>query len=205
MVKDASATRERLIAAARKAFCQRGYAATTVREIAADAGVNPALINRYFGGKEQLFIDSVAIDLKFPDLGAVPRGEVGRTLLWHFFERWEGSEEDDHLRVLIRTAVTNAEAAERMRIILSTQVTSTIAKRVSPDRASERACLVATQILGLAYARFILGFSDQQISRDVMVAMIGATIERYLFDRLPEFPAGPASDRGVGRASCSNA
>ena len=55
VTRDAQATRERLIGAARNAFSQHGFERTTVREIAGEAGVNPALINRYFGGKEQLF------------------------------------------------------------------------------------------------------------------------------------------------------
>lgn len=184
-MRDASATRARLVAAARKAFSEQGFERTTVREIAADAGVNPALINRYFGGKEQLFVNSVSIDLKFPNLASVPRADIGRTLVQHFFERWEGSEDDDLLRVLIRTAVTNAQAASRIRTILASQVTSMVAGVVSSERAGERACLIATQILGLAYARFVLGLKDEQISKDVMVAMIGATIERYLFESLP--------------------
>lgn len=184
-MRNSTATRGRLIAAARKAFSERGFERTTVRDIAADAGVNPALINRYFGGKEQLFAESVAIELRFPDLASVARAEVGRTLVCHFFNRWEGNEEDDLLRVLIRTAVTNAEAATRIRTILADQVMSMVAAVATPERAAERASLIATQILGLAYARFILGVTDQQITKDVMVSMIGATIQRYLFDALP--------------------
>ena len=81
MARDAQATRERLIAAARMMFSRQGFERTTVREIAGEAGVNPALINRYFGGKEQLFAEAVSIDLDFPDLSRVKRDRVGRTLV----------------------------------------------------------------------------------------------------------------------------
>ncbi|RFA18139.1 TetR/AcrR family transcriptional regulator [Subtercola boreus] len=53
--RDADTTRQALLAAARRRFALDGYAATTVRVIAADAGVNVALINRYFSSKEGLF------------------------------------------------------------------------------------------------------------------------------------------------------
>lgn len=184
-MRNAAGTRERLIAAARKAFSERGFERTTVREIAAEASANPSLINRYFGGKEQLFAASVSIDLDFPDLRAVPKESVGRTLIRHFFERWEGEEHDDLLRVLIRTAVANDEAAERVRSILAGQVTSMVAQIASPERAEERAALIATQILGLAYARHVLSLSDEIISPKVTEVMLGATIQKYLFDDLP--------------------
>ena len=53
--RDAAQTRRSLLQAARLRFAREGYAATTVRDIAADAGVNVALISRYFGSKEGLF------------------------------------------------------------------------------------------------------------------------------------------------------
>jgi AcrR family transcriptional regulator len=53
--RDAEATRQVLLHAARKRFAHDGYSSTTVRDIAADAGVNVALINRYFVSKEGLF------------------------------------------------------------------------------------------------------------------------------------------------------
>jgi AcrR family transcriptional regulator len=53
--RDADSTRRRLLQAARRRFACDGYTGSTVRDIAADAGVNVALINRYFGSKEGLF------------------------------------------------------------------------------------------------------------------------------------------------------
>lgn len=183
--RDAQATRERLVAAARKAFSQQGFERTTVRGIAGEAGVNPALINRYFGGKEQLFAEAVSISLDFPDLSVVPHDHVGRTLVRHFFARWESSEEDDLLRVLIRTATTHDDAAARIRAILTDQVTAMVKVVAGPERARERACLIATQILGLAYARHVLRLTDADLAPEAAHDMIGETIQRYLFEHLP--------------------
>ncbi|WMT89166.1 TetR family transcriptional regulator [Pelagibacterium sp. H642] len=185
MGRDAQATRARLVAAARQAFSEHGYERTTVRQIAAEAGVNQALINRYFGGKEQLFAEAVSIDLELPDLAGVARAEVGQALAAHFFRRWEGEETDDLLRVLIRTAATNAEAAARIRSIFAGQILRAVESIAGAERARERAALIATQILGLAYARYVLGLTGEDISRETIRAMVGGTLERYLFDPLP--------------------
>ncbi len=185
MARDAQATRERLVASARKAFSERGFERTTVREIAAEAGVNPALINRYFGGKEQLFAEAVSIDLAFPDLSDIARDRIGHALVEHFFRRWEGDAQDDLLRVLIRTAATNEEAASRIRGVLAEQVGMMVARVAGPARVRERASLIATQILGLAYARYVIGLSDGDVAPEVAIAMIGGTVQRYLFDELP--------------------
>lgn len=185
MSRDAQATREKLVAAARRAFSERGFERTTVREIAGDAGVNPALINRYFGSKEQLFAEAVSIDLAFPPLGDVAKDEIGERLVAHFFRRWEGSEEDDLLRVLVRSAATNEEAAGRMRDIFAGQIVAMVARVAGPDKATERAALIATQVLGLAYLRYVLGLGEDRIARATLQTMVGATLQRYLFDPLP--------------------
>ena len=185
MARDAQATRERLVAAARNAFSERGYERTTVREIAREAGVNPALINRYFGGKEQLFAESVAIGLNFPELSRIDRDNLGKALVEHFFQRWEGEPQDDLLRVLIRAAATNDEAATRIRSILSEQVAAMVRQVAGPARARERSCLIATQILGLAYTRYVLGLTDKDIPQQTAISMVGGTIQRYLFEDLP--------------------
>ncbi|CAD7054702.1 TetR/AcrR family transcriptional regulator [Pseudorhizobium halotolerans] len=179
-MRNAEATRERLVQAARRIFSERGYERTTVREIAAQAEVNPALINRYFGGKEQLFAEAVSVDLALPDLSGLESGRIGLALAAHFFRRWEGAEHDDLLRTLIRTAATNPEAAVRIREILGRQVAPMISRVAGSERLAERAYLVATQILGLAYARYVINLSDDDIARDTLVAAIGETLQRYL-------------------------
>ena len=185
MARNADETREKLVAAARRFFAEHGYERATVRAIAAEAGVNPALINRYFGGKEELFAASVAIDLSFPDLSAMPRDRIGEALVRHFFKRWESSDSDDLLRVLVRTAATSREAAERIRSIFSQQIVVLVTRLAGPERARERAALIATQMLGLAYCRYAIGLTDAILPQSVAVAAIGPTIRRYLFEELP--------------------
>lgn len=184
MSRDAEATRTRLLMAARGHFSRFGFEGAKVRDIAADAEVTPALINRYFGGKEQLFAHSVAIDLDFPDLASLPPGDVGMAMVEHFFRRWEGEQSDDLLRVLVRTAASNEEAAMRIRNIFTDQIVPLVTL-VSGDRlAQQRAGLIATQMLGLAYCRYVLGLEEFILPRALVIRQVSATVQRYLTEAL---------------------
>src|SRR3954470_14069400 len=88
--RSADRTRGVILAAARERFASDGYERATIRAIAADATIDPAMVMRYFGNKEKLFVAAAEIDLRLPDVSVVPRGSVGRVLVRHFVERWEG-------------------------------------------------------------------------------------------------------------------
>ncbi|MFJ3975116.1 TetR family transcriptional regulator [Streptomyces sp. NPDC090021] len=149
-------TRAVILRAARERFAAHGYERTTIRAVAADAEIDPSMVMRYFGSKEQLFDAALAVDLRLPDLGAVPAGELPATLVRHFVQRWEGDPADDALLVLLRSAVTNERAAARMREVFATQVAPALAAALGPERAVRTAGLVSTQLLGLALARYLL-------------------------------------------------
>src|SRR5262245_35340822 len=102
--RDAETTRSAILTAARQRFASDGFERTTIRAVAADARIDPALVMRYFGNKEKLFAEAAAFDLRLPDLTNVPRGEIGAALVRHFLERWE---EDDTFTALLRAATTN--------------------------------------------------------------------------------------------------
>ena len=62
---------------------------TTIRAIAADAGIDPAMVMRYYGNKERLFAAAAEFDLRLPDVTAMPRAQVGIRIVGHFLNRWE--------------------------------------------------------------------------------------------------------------------
>ena len=94
----------------------------------------------------------------------------------HFLTRWE---DDDALVVLLRSATTNAEAAQRMTDIFAAQLLPAIAKFV-PDDAPRRAGLIATQVLGMALCRFVLRLPPVvAMSRDELIEWLGPTLQRY--------------------------
>ncbi|MDL4770970.1 MULTISPECIES: TetR family transcriptional regulator [Thermomonosporaceae] len=180
-------TRTAILTAARRRFAADGFERATIRAIAADAGIDPSMVMRYYGSKDGLFAAATDIDLMAPDLGAVPRDQVGQTLVRHFVERWEGSLSDEMLIVLFRSSVTNDIAAERMRTVFGVQVAGALAPVVAdPAELPARAGLVSTQLLGVALCRYILCLPPLTgLGADALIANIGPTVQRYLTEPLP--------------------
>ena len=179
MKRSAAETKETILAAARERFAADGYERATIRAIAGDASIEPAMVMRYFGNKERLFAAAVEFDLELPDLSAVPREQMGAALVGHFLERWE---RDETLLILLRAGVTNEAVAERMRAIFAGQLGPVITPADNdPYEAPTRAGLAATQILGMALCRFVLCFPPLvTMTRDEVIAWLGPTVQRYL-------------------------
>jgi AcrR family transcriptional regulator len=176
------ATRAGILRAARARFAADGYQRATIRAIAADAGIDPSMVMRYYGNKAQLFAAAVDVDLRLPDVARVPRDRLGETLVAHFIRRWEGDPTDDALLTLLRSAATDESVAERLRGIFREQVAPVaLAVTADPAEAALRAGLVATQMLGLAMCRQILMLPPiVAATPDVLVVEVGATVQRYL-------------------------
>ena len=174
-------TKAAILGAAREQFAQQGYDRASIRSIAAQASIDPALVMRYFTSKEALFAAAVDVDLMLPDLSGVAVGELGARLTRHFLERWEGALSDDVLLILLRSAVTNEQVAERLRSVFVEQVVTVLAVLGPPDEAERRAGLVASQLLGLALTRYLLRLPGMAArSVDDVVADIAPNLQRYL-------------------------
>jgi AcrR family transcriptional regulator len=183
-------TRAAILSAARERFASDGYERATIRAIAADAHIDPAMVIRYYGSKEKLFAAAAEFDLRLPDPTTMPRDEIGPRVVAHFIQRWES---DDTLMALLRAGVTNDRAAERLRTVFASQVAPAVAA-IAPDQVATRAGLVATQMLGLALTRYILRLPPiVAMSRDDLVHWVGATVQGYLVDSR----SSPSALRGV--------
>jgi AcrR family transcriptional regulator len=172
-------TRDAILTAARERFATDGYERATIRAIAKDANIDPSMVMRYYGNKEGLFAAAVAVDLKLPDLGGLPRQEVGRALVTHFLAMWE---QNEVLTALLRVGATNQDGAERMQGIFREEVVP-IVVRVCPDpeQVPARAALCASQLLGLALTRYVLRFPPVvALAREEIVAWLAPTLQRYL-------------------------
>jgi AcrR family transcriptional regulator len=177
MRRTSEQTKAAILAAARERFGKSGFQAATIRAIAADAGVDPAMVMRYYGSKDKLFAAAAEFDLRFPDYATTDPTQVGRSLVRHFLERWEG---DEALVILLRSSATNGEAAQRMQQIFGTQLRPLVATLVPAEESAVRAGLIATQILGMALCRFVLRLPPVVgMSRDEIVEWLGPTIQRY--------------------------
>lgn len=175
-------TRAAILEAAQALFAELGYERATVRDIAARADIDPAMVIRYFGSKEVLFARASEFDLRLPNLGEAEPSQLGATLIRHFLDLWEGPESLGRLTILLRASATNDEAAAKMRKMFAGQVMPTLSK-VSSDKAeiAVRAGLISSHLMGIALCRYVLklppvvGMKPEQIIRNV-----GPTLQRYI-------------------------
>lgn len=182
------ATRAAILDAARRRFAAEGYERATIRAIAAEAGIDPAMVMRYYGSKERLFAAAAEFDLRLPDPDRLPRSGYGRVLVQHFLDRWEV---DGTFVALLRAAVTNDAARDRMRDVFARQVVPLVAAAAPADRrTADRAGLVASQMIGLAMTRYVLALPPvARMSRDDVIAWIAPVLQRYLTRPAPSSTA----------------
>ncbi len=172
------ATRSRILAAARERFAKDGYERATIRSIATDAAIDPALVMRYYGNKEGLFTAAAEFDLHLPAIAEAPTEKVGETLVEHLFARWEV---DDTLVALLRASASNEAAAGQIRAIFASQVRTAIASLGGdPKLAPTRAGLISSQFLGFALCRYVLRIPPVvAMKRRDVIKWLAPTIQRY--------------------------
>jgi AcrR family transcriptional regulator len=185
-------TREAILEAARKAFAERGYDGASIRYIATSAGVDPALVHHYFGAKDQLFIAAVQAPVNpatiVPQVVAGGIDGAGERLVRAFVSVWD-SPAGTSLAAIVRSAVQHEWSARMMREFLTRQVLSRAmrALHINPAEAPVRASLVASQMIGLAMARYIVKLEPlASADPETIVASLGPTIQRYLSGPLPQ-------------------
>ncbi|GAB7103501.1 TetR family transcriptional regulator [Streptomyces phaeofaciens JCM 4814] len=179
-------TRDRILAAAREQFSERGYDKTSVRGIAKSAGVDPALVHHYFGTKEQIF--EAAIEVAFaPTLDAPaalaegPMEGLGERLARFFFGVWENPATRTPLLAILRSAVNNETAAAVFRRLVAAQVLRRIAAQLDLPDAELRAELAAAQLVGCAMLRYVIKV-EPLASADVeqLVARVAPVVQGHL-------------------------
>jgi len=180
-----SGARADILAAARRQFAERGFDRATIRGIAADAGVDPALVLHYFGSKEQLFgaVLEIPIDpsLILKRVMAHDPAEMGTSIARTFLETWEPEESRSPLVAMVRSAMTNEAAMAMVRDYLGRRIFGPITATLALPDADLRATLMGSQLIGLAMVRYIARLEPlASTPLDGLVAAVGPTIQRYL-------------------------
>ncbi|MFB1295498.1 TetR family transcriptional regulator [Mycobacterium sp. pW049] len=176
--RNALQTRADILEAARRRFGSEGYQATTLRGVASDVGVDPALIIRYFGNKQNLFAEAAEFRIELPDLTEVGRDDVPDVLLSRFFAVWE---QDTTFLALLRAAMTSESAADTMRRVFATQVAPALAS-VAPDHPAQRAGMLGAFVIGLATTRYVLANPGvANLSHDELIRFARPVILHLLF------------------------
>jgi AcrR family transcriptional regulator len=183
-------TRGEILDAARAAFAGRGYDGVSVRAVARAAGVDPALVHRFHGSKEEPFVAAMALPVSPSQIvealladGVEGLGErLVRTVLGLF----DAPEAFAPFLALIRGAVSNERAAALLREFVTREVLGRLAAAASPDRPELRASLAGSQVIGLAMARAVVAVPPLATTdAETVVACVGPTIQRYLTGALP--------------------
>ena len=181
-------TRRAILGAARATFAARGYERTTIRAVAAQAGVDASMVMRYFGSKAGLFTAAVTMDLDIPDLRLVPASDRGELLVRLFINRWEEPPSGDEMIAMLRAGVTSETVAEQLQSVHSQLLTEPIAA-LGDEHATERGTLIVAQLLGLGLCRYILRFEPlASMPADDVVAAVGPSVQHYLTRPVGELP-----------------
>lgn len=179
-------SRDAVLSAAREQFSRKGYDAATVRAIAAEAGVDPSMINHHFGTKEQLFMAALESPVDPKDhiaevLGG-PREGVGERLVMRVLTVWDSPAGAAGVAVL-RTAMQHEWSAALVReFILNRAINPLLAGLGVPgEEASWRGNLVASQLSGLILTRYLIKLEPiASAPHAAVVQALGPTIQRYL-------------------------
>jgi AcrR family transcriptional regulator len=182
----AGGTGEKILAAARAHFATVGYKAGTVRGIAADAAVDPALVLHYFGSKEGVF--RAAVDFPVDPADFIPRllapglDGLGERLVRFFLETWD-SPAGRPLLALIRSVVASEDAAALLREFVTREVLGRLARALEVDQPQLRATLAASTLIGMAMLRYVVKLEPlASASPEVVAGWLGPAVQRYLTD-----------------------
>lgn len=183
-------TRGQILASARRSFAEKGFEGTTIRAVAVDAGVDPALVHHYFGAKDDLFLAA----LEFP---ADPRALLptvfeagvegaGERLVRLFLSVWD----DPHARLamvaVMRTGLVQEAEDSLLRQGILRMVQRPLRAALSSADADRRVQLVVSQLVGLVVTRYLLVLEPlASMPADDLVAWVGPTVQRYLDGPLP--------------------
>jgi AcrR family transcriptional regulator len=180
----ALSTRSRILAAARSHFAQTGFDGATIRGIASEADVDPALVLHYFGSKDGVF--RAAVHFPVDPAEFVPRllepgvDGLGQRLVLFFVETWD-SPAGRPLLALVRSIVARPDAAALMREYVSREVLGRIATSLQVNEPMLRAALAAATLIGTAILRYVVKLEPvASASPQELAAWLGPTVQRYL-------------------------
>lgn len=181
---------ERILVAARRCFAENGYAGTTLRLVAAAAGVDPSLVNYYFTNKDRLLRAVLEPPAGFAEgiakASAAPLRTRGQAMVGAMLGMWEQPDAADILRSIILTAAHEPIAMERLRTVFADQILAAVSENLDGDERALRAGMVASQIVGLVMTRYVWRIGAvAHLSRDEVVRLFAPTVQRYLTGRLP--------------------
>ena len=177
-------TRDRIMAAAKKIFGRDGFDVATIRAIAAEADINPAMVMRYFGSKELLFAAVTTLKIDRGYLARVPKGKIGEAIIRDGLDRWDDPQWGNNVIAMVRTSMSNPAAREKfnngyMESLSALQ--GALLEHHGIKLPKETVALIATQALGVLIARYVLRLEPvTKIPRETLIREVGRALQNYL-------------------------
>lgn len=186
-----SGTRTAIRAAAGRQFAERGYDRTSMRSVALEAGVDPALVAHFFKSKQQLLVDVVGLPFDpehvLPLLLAGDSAAIGRRLADFLLALLEQPEPRRRMIGLVRAAASEPEAARMVRELVTREVFARIITALDVDDADIRASLLASQVVGLVMARYVVAVEPlATMPANAVAAAIAPNLQHYLTEPLDD-------------------
>jgi AcrR family transcriptional regulator len=174
--RDAAATKQALLSAAQSLFGERGFEATTIRDIGDRAGVDPALIARYFGSKADLYIAAVVAETQSDQTEFESLADVADALIARTDRHGLGPVTQALIRSDTGAEIVQAAQAHLTRRVVTPLTTELI--RRGWDRPQLRAELIASALLGINLGRALDWFPELgSVPKDELVELIAGVLD----------------------------
>jgi AcrR family transcriptional regulator len=181
---------DRILAVARTHFAKRGYAGTSLRAIAREAGVDPTLVTYYYTSKGVLLDAALnppaTWTQRLAEAAAAPIGARGAALVRCLITSWEEDPDSaDFLQGAILIAAHEQVALQRLAANFAVHILDAVSRRIDDDERLLRASLVSTQMVGLAITRYVWRVGAvATLPPDKVICLIAPTVQRYLNGKL---------------------
>jgi len=197
--------KEDILRAAEILFARQGVESTSLRAIARKANVNPAMVLYYFSDREEILMELVRVKVA-PIVAAIlgsgtTQKNLGVHIVKAFLDVWDTGNNRDLLVALFHYAGKERLSGDFLRQVLFQFISPLVERQISDEEYPARMTMVATQIIGLAAARYVLRLEPFVTADPEFLAMvIGITIERNLSESIPQVPPTCHGAQNKGRA-----
>jgi AcrR family transcriptional regulator len=184
-------TRGEIIEAATRVFAAKGYDGTSLRAVAREAGVDPALVHHYFDGKASLFVAAMALpfDPRQVKLHASSPEYSGAHTIESFLTMWDEAEGSaSSFASCVAAMAASTSVADAMREFVSERVWSSVPRVEGEGEAvaKRRTAMVSSQLMGLAFTRYLLRVPPMSTATPRQIGRwVGPTLDRYMKEPLP--------------------